>query len=1234
MEKYSKKILILTLILLLIFPIFQGCKSSAKPLNVIIVWHNHQPFYINPVSNNFILPWVRLHGVKDYYRMPLIVSKYPDIKVTFDLSGSLIEQINMYLDGLKDNDQIISHKKASSLSLGEKWQILQIPGGFFDINWDHILKKIPMYNAILNKRNEAFKKFGNPINKEKITQYLSDQDYTNLIALFNLFWMDTDYVKQELNNLYNKAMNNINFTEQDIALIMEKQMSILSKIFTEYKNLLATKQIELVTTPYSHPISPLLVDFGLANDLATQIEKTNEIFQNTFGSLPKGTWASECALNDEVLKMFAQNNWDWTISDTDNLQYLGVNPNENPLSKYVPYNINNVSVFFRDKYLSDGISFRYSGKSTEEAINDIKNALTELQKQNKDGNLIYTIALDGENAWEYYPNDGNDFLNAFYQELSSLQKDGIIKTTTPSLYTEKFGKGNLVAAHKVTILSLQGKNISGIKSYSNLPNKTIDGFLQDSSWVNPTLDTWIGEPQENIAWMWLINARDEFLKNKSKLNKEQVESATKYLLIAEGSDWFWWYGSDQDSGNDPSFDRLFKLYLANIYKNIDQNYPLPSYLYGNFFPDGTPYKSTALPLEENKTVLLPTLQAGIQAIINFNNDKINIDITNPPKLLLLDVFDGRSTETFFPEQKLQQAFLMNPFPYETASIGIPIQYELSSANLESHSSFSFSTTNFDKNNLYIALATLDLNKELIPITSPVQLELPIKIQGQLTGELYDEEGDDNGPGTYTYPLNDVFKNSGLFDLVSFSMIDSGQDYILQFKMGNIGGNPWNGPNGFSFQIIEVYIDYMDGGSTNAIDTKGPVIQFSEDHKWDIALRIAGWSYGNFIMFSDGKSVQGELGVQCDQQKNIITVSVPKKYLELSTNYKPYISIISGSQDGYGPGYWRMVGKTASEWGGGGADSEALNAGISPNIYDIFVPQDLTQNKILTGYDIQSKTLARIPYLPLEKAKETPKLTGTINLNGKLTPGSNVNLVISVKNIGKGVQPDNQGNEAILVLPEYLKIKNLKTEVGKATYEDNKILWNGSVAPTKEILISITLELDNNVPNAALLKFKGTLSYDEKGTKENTAKTDFEKDFTVKYPVKLEIYSNSSTFKRNGIVTNIDPSGKNKIEYKEDWGDLAGPIENIIKALGGTYIFDKEKNKITITFMDNTYEHWINQNKSLMNGTAIPLFPDRSDIKSYLQNGVPFLPLKSIAYAFGFTYNVNIGEKSANLNYLP
>jgi alpha-amylase/alpha-mannosidase (GH57 family) len=1212
-----------------------GCSTSSKPLNVIIVFHNHQPFYKDPISNTYILPWVRLHAAKDYCRMPYIVSNFPDVKISFDLSGSLIDQLRDYINGAKDRRQILSEKSSKELTVDEKLEILAIPGGFFDLSWDHILKKIPIYNSLLEKRQKAYKDFGSPFNKSAIAKSFSEQDYLNLQTLFNMFWMDAEYLKSDstLSTLYNKAMNSIDFTEEDKKTILNEQLNILKKVFEEYKALANKGQIDLFSTPYAHPISPLLIDFGWRDDLKLQIEKSNEVFKKVFGTTPKGIWASECAINDKTLKMLNEEGLAFTISDTENLSQLGIDTKEDPLSKYVPYNLYGVTVFFRDKYLSDGISFRYSGKTVEESLKDVEDTLLSLQKENKKGNLVYTISLDGENAWEYYENDGNDFLKGLYAKLSDLQNQNIIRTITPSEYIEKFGKGESIYEHNITTLSLEDQDIIQVKSYSSLPSKEVAGLFGESSWVNPTLDTWIGEVQENEAWMWLKYAREKLLAN-SLIDSEEKKTAFENLMKAEGSDWFWWYGSDQDSGNDPSFDRLYKLYLSNIYTSLGLD--IPSYLFGNYFPDGTPYKYTDIQLEEGKNISLPFISEEVVCSAVYKNGTVVFNFSKAPKNITIGVYNRKTLNPFFVQQGIPSMFEMSPFPYEQNSIGIPIDFELVLNNFSKvNSSLTLPAENLDKGSIFIAFAAFD-NGRLIKLSNPIHVKIPFKLEGTLIGELLDEEGDENGPGNYFYPLNDVFKTAGkgLFDLIGVKVYDGLESYIFDFQFKNLGGNPWNGPNGISFQIVEAYLDVKDGGLSDAIEPKGSRVKIDNSHPWEAAFRVAGWSYGNFIETSDGKTYQGELMIQADQNSNRITVSVPKKYLEIDSGYKPYITVISGSQDGYATGYFRTVNVTASEWNGGGAAKEAFDKNLSPNVYDIFVAEGKSQAEILSGFSVEKETLAEVPMLPLEVLKPSPKVTGSIDLiSPAITPpGTRFEAQCTLNNVGKCPQWNNKGNEFILKLPEFVTLNGFAASSGKLEFANGTLLWNGEIPVQGSVLLDLKCTLNDNVPNACNLKFSGEVSFDAKGEGKNSILSKVEGILVVKYPVKIEIPFDSSLFRRNGASISFERNLTAK--FVNEFNDISVPLDSFMKAIGGTYEFEMDKKKIIIVFLDYKYEHWIGQNKALLNGSAIPLVPGKPEISSFVENGVPVIPLSAVAYALKFKYNIDVVNKIANLDYLP
>ena len=1219
-----RKFLAILIISSFLLTTLSGCVAKNSPLNVIVVFHNHQPFYKDVLSNEYTLPWVRLHGAKDYYRMPYIVSQYPDIHITFDLSGSLITQLNDYINGAEDTSLKLAKIDPTKLSVDEKFQMLSVPGGFFDINWDHIVKKVPVYTDLLNKRDEAFQKFSVE-DKSTLTSYLTAQDYLNLQTLFNLFWLDTDYIKQdkELSPIFDKAYSKTNYTVEERNLVLKKQFEIIGDIFAMYSDLMKKNQIELVSTPYAHPISPLLVDFGLDAELDRQLKKSLEVFKETFDSTPNGIWTSECALNDESLKIIGDNGFKWTISDADNLTQLGVNKDE-PSSRYVPYKIGDVNVFFRDKYLSDGISFRYSGKSVDEAVKDVEDTLTQVQKLNTKGNLVYTIALDGENAWEYYENDGNDFLKAFYAKLTELQKQGIINVVTPSEYLKKFSSVS-VQEHKVTALSLENQDISNISSYSNLPKKEYDGYFGESSWVNPTLDTWVGEPQENVGWMWLIKFYEKYSTIKQKFSLDKQNKVDDLLLMAEGSDWFWWYGSDQSSGNDKGFDRLYKLYLAGCYQ--EAGLVIPDYLFGNFFPDGEPYVSSDVSLKENTPQNVLLLDKKRNA--TFNYTKNHIEITLPSNNFIVAVYNSKTLRTFLSEQSAPTKFNILEFPYDKSSIGMPVDFEIYGTN----NKYILDLTNLDLNRLYVCVASAT-NGSVKGETNPLKVKLPMKITGELVGELYDDVNDDFGPGTYTYPLNEIFKNRGhLFDLVSFKMYDAGDNYLLQYEMSSLGDNPWNGPNGFSFQILETYFDVNAGGKTEPIDIAGPNVQIDQAHPWDIAIRVAGWSYGNYITDSQGNSYSGELGISVDNEKNTILVTLPKKYLQIDPSYKPYICIISGNQDGYGGGYFRAVNATASEWACGGGDPDAISAGVLPKVIDIFVAKSTSQKDILTSFDVSSKKLAVVPMLPLAKAPNLPNLIASYKLNipNVTPPSTKFSCEIEIKNNGKGDSLDLEGPELTLSLPQYVKVISYTTSSGKLSLDSNVLNFNGEIKSNSSTLINVNMSLMEDVPNGYKEVFNGIVRFDGDGTNTHSVEKKFEFSFFVKYKVVLELPFDSNYLIRNGVKIPFKDS-TSKIVFRKEFNDISVPLEDFCLALGCGYKFDGKK--VTITFLDNKYEHWVGQNKSLLNGTAVPLIEGNSEVRSFLENGNPILPVKALANSFKFEYNIDSVNKKAVLSYLP
>jgi alpha-amylase/alpha-mannosidase (GH57 family) len=505
----------------------------------------HQPYYKNLLTEESDLPWVRLHGVKDYLDMVQILEKFPKMKLTFNVVPSLFEQIEDYNNsGLEDKYLQLTRKPAAGLTKTDKEFILQ---NFFSINKDKVIAFSPRYYQLYFK-------------KQSLEEF-NLQDYLDLQVCFNLFWIDPSFRKNipELKKVTDKERF---FTENDKQIVLAQQLEILKRIIPAYKLAQDNQQIEISVTPYYHPILPLLYDTNIAKeankktllpkeefkyplDAKYQINSAVEFYKQRFNNPPLGMWPSEEGVSEDILPFIIQSGIKWIVTDEAILFKSLELKKRNTELLYQPHLIRkkegDLNIVFRDRNLSDLIGFAYHQMKEEDAVNNFMEHLENIHKAfsakggsasgGKEKDILVTVALDGENAWEFFRNDGRDFLELFYQRLS--QSD-FIKTTTVGEY-----------------LKLN-------------PAKRVIRRLSAGSWIYGEFGKWIGNPYKVKAWEWLAQARKaiEKTKNPSKL-------AWKQMYILEGSDWFWWAGEDPDG----SFDRLFRLHLANFYQLIEQEPP-------------------------------------------------------------------------------------------------------------------------------------------------------------------------------------------------------------------------------------------------------------------------------------------------------------------------------------------------------------------------------------------------------------------------------------------------------------------------------------------------------------------------------------------------------------------------------------------------------------------------------------------------------------------------------------
>ena len=1044
-----RKILFAILLCLLVLPTVSVITTYAqepKPLNVILIWHFHQPFYYDPNKGTYILPWVRMHSVANYYKMARIVSNYSDIKVTFTFTGSLLVQLKDYVENnATDLREEISLKIANgqNLTIDEKFSMLEVPGGFFDINWVRIIAKYTRYRFLKQKRDGLFNTYGNlppEQMKEEITSRFTDQDYLDLAMLFNLLWIDPEIANAdpELAPLVARAKTSTpEYTREELALVLQKHRELMSLVLPTHKQLFENNQTEVVPSPYTHPLMPLLVDFGWEEDLDAQIKKGIELFESVFGKSPKGMWSPEMAINEESLRIMAENDIIWTAADQNILELAGIDVSvpENLYSCYkLDFGEKSLYVFFRDTQLSNNIGFVYAGWTTDQAIQDFTNKILNIQQYNTDGNMVVTIALDGENPWESYPNNGNDFLNALYEKLTELQDQGKIVTTTPYEYVKTHTIEKSIPKTSQQVLNLRETDISNIKKYEDLPFETKMQMIPEGSWSGKDLrlKIWIGDRAENIAYMWLKAARESlmsYVETHPGWNEtEDYSEAMDALYRAEASDWCFWYGNDM--GSPKTFDPIFKCYLRRIYQIIGLD--VPDYLYGKFYPDGE--ASSVIPLKPS--LISPTIDGKIideewqgnetlaiageyidKVLVGYDYNNLYLAIIPPQNVNYTDWFgqqyfigiytssprisyspfnleynvwaryQSKMNETLGFAIHAETGIWFNETSennqvckiyYADGHCGYSLVGEISSVSIDQVIEIMIPFSNITlegKDDFYLAL-TVAYNESIVELTAkfdtPAALEVPKQPEiGEIIFYCEDPEGDDYGPGTYVYPTNPVFVE-GHLDLLNFTVSKLGNYFMFRFRFKTIGDNPWNGPNGFCLQFIHVYVDTDNVTGSGRTDTFGARVNIRDVDAWEMAFFIGpGWAGSNVITFANDTQITDAMIIELEGE-DTIAAKIPINITGDPTDTWKYAVLVM-SWDGYAENNIRIVkAGEPEEYVAGGADPDAVIAGVNPYVFDILTPLGMTQTDILSSYSISEGKFAAIYAVsPTQKPEQPP-----------------------------------------------------------------------------------------------------------------------------------------------------------------------------------------------------------------------------------------------------------------------
>lgn len=535
-----------------------------KQLSVAFVWHFHQPNYQVQPNGIRLMPWARLHAIKDYLDMLLIMDKFPNLKLNFSIVPTLLDTIEDYANNeAHDIHSKLAVTPVDELTPDDKLYILNY---FFDANYENMIAPNPRFNELYNRRYEQ---------QDVSIDSFSLQDYSDIMMLFNLVWFDPIWknVYPELKKFEDKGRN---YTLQDRINLIELNRKIIRQIIPTFKKYQDEGRIEILTSPYHHPIVPILINpkdlkftnskyslletkVALMVDLKEQIKLSIEKITDTFGKAPKGVWPSEHCVSQKALDVFANMGFKWVITDESVLSnsikkefirdFRGCYENPYDICSLYSYQTKQekeINIVFRDSFIPKLISFEYPHRNSANCADDlferIKTVYDKL-RVSPDSNHLLTIAMDGENSWASYPEDGRLFLEKLY---SLIEEDNTLKTV------------------------LIGDYIENNKKFEKKLKKVASG-----SWVNQEFQLWIGEPTKNLAWQYLIEARNLFKANEKagKLTKEQIQSIKNEIYIAEGSDWFWWYGEPNNSGQDHIFDFLFREHLRNIYEIMEENVP-------------------------------------------------------------------------------------------------------------------------------------------------------------------------------------------------------------------------------------------------------------------------------------------------------------------------------------------------------------------------------------------------------------------------------------------------------------------------------------------------------------------------------------------------------------------------------------------------------------------------------------------------------------------------------------
>jgi len=535
---------------------------DKKKLKLVLCWHMHQPEYRDLQTGEFKLPWTYLHVIKDYVDMVAHLEAVPEAKAVINFAPILLEQIEDYANqvsgylrnGVAITDPLLAALVAPTIP-EEPEDRLRLVKDCIRANRERQINRYPAFVKLVEMTEWLEQHYGSLC-------YVNAQFIHDILVWYHLAWMG-ETVKLTDSRIKYLIEKGTCYSIHDRIEVVQIIGELLANVIRRYKVLARKGQIELSVTPYAHPIIPLLLDLnttfeampdadlpelkgypGGEDRVKWHLEKGIQTFKRFFGAKPKGCWPSEGSVSQQTLKILSDFGFNWTASGGSVLRNsLNQPENNQPTGIHHPFKLKNTKTacFFRDDGLSDLIGFEYSKWHADDAIADLIHHLENIAAH-EPGDKVVSIIMDGENAWEYFPDNGYHFLNALYRRLASH----------PSIELTTFSE------------CLKSKSL--VKPLSK---------LVAGSWVYGTFSTWIGSSDKNRGWDMLGDVKYAFDKAlaTNRLTDKQIQQAELQLAVCEGSDWFWWFGDYNPGEAVSNFEQQFRLNLANLYRLLGEQPP-------------------------------------------------------------------------------------------------------------------------------------------------------------------------------------------------------------------------------------------------------------------------------------------------------------------------------------------------------------------------------------------------------------------------------------------------------------------------------------------------------------------------------------------------------------------------------------------------------------------------------------------------------------------------------------